>query len=226
MRALALLVALALPAAEPPLARLKSEAVAYAETQAPQGEGSYRFRLVAEPTLPPSRGTNLRFEPSHLSKREPTGRFFVSFRVFEGTRLLGSARVDLEGTWQGRLLQTRTSLPRKALLDGESVEEVPFEGTPPAGALTAIPEGRRLRNPVGAGKILTQADLEPIPLVVAGDRVRLEVVIPGLCIATEAIARSPGALGDSIRLELPSKKQLQASVTGKGEARLSSGGTR
>jgi flagella basal body P-ring formation protein FlgA len=64
-------------------------------------------------------------------------------------------------------------------------------------------------------------DLESIPVVTAGDQVRVELVSGALVIAVDAVARSNGAVGEKVRLEMPtSHKNLQAVVTGPGEARL------
>jgi len=129
--------------------------------------------------------------------------------------------VDLQGTWYGQLLKARGSLPRKSVPSPDQLESVAFEGAPPAGALTAWPEGYRLRVQVAPGKILTRSDLEPVPLIVAGDRVRLLLQRGTLSVGTEATAMSPGAKGDKVRLEVQGgKKQVQAVVTGKGEAEL------
>jgi flagella basal body P-ring formation protein FlgA len=222
--AFAFMLAAVLGAAEPilpPQERIQQEAIAYAEAQAgSSAHGNYQFRVVQPPLLPPSKG-QLSFEPSHLSKKELTGRFFAVFKIYADGRPAGMTRVDLEGKWSGRILKTRTALGRKAILEADVLEEVNFEGMPPAGALTEIPEGHRLRNPVGAGHTLTRMDLEPIPLVNAGDRVRLELVWGPLAITSEALARSYGPLGERIRLELPAtRKTVFGVVTGPGTVRI------
>lgn len=198
---------------------LRQEAVAAAERQV-QGLSGYRFRVVGLSPLPPLVKGTPKVEFSHLSRKELGGRFFAAFRLTQEGRLLGTVRVDLEGTWSGPLLTARTSLPRKGLPDPSALELAPFEGTPPPGALTAWPEGYRLRQPVAAGKVITHADLEPIPLVSQGDRVRLTVTWGGLSIAADGTARSQGAKGDRVRIELPSRKVVQAQVTGEGEAQI------
>jgi len=198
--------------------RLQQEAVDYAQAQAMGSAGQYVVRAVKPPTLPRLKGTDIRFEPSHLSKREPTGAFFAVFKVFADGRLAGSARVELEGRWKGKLLRTREPLNRKAVPTEAQLEEVSFEGNPPPGALTKVPPGFRLRANVSSGHTLTQADLEPIPLVNAGERVRLTMRSGSLIISADGTARGPGALGDKVRVELSTRKWVQAVVTGPGEA--------
>ncbi len=225
MRRLAvlLLAGLALMAGEEPAAlaeRLQREAVEFAQNQAKVCEGEYRIRATKPPVLPRVKGAEVRFEPSHLSKREPTGAFFAVFRVMVDGRLVGSARVDLEGRWTGKLLKVTEPLARKSVPAESQLEEVDFEGNPPPGALLRFPSGFRLRANVAAGHTLTQADLEPIPLVNPGERIRLTVQSGALTISAEGTARSPGAQGDKVRVELPSRKWVQGVVTGPNEVRV------
>ncbi|MCE1230109.1 MAG: flagellar basal body P-ring formation chaperone FlgA [Firmicutes bacterium] len=212
------LVASAALAQEPLAQRLEHEAVAYAEGHVQSGPGSYQIKALRPPILPKLPEDQVVFEPSHLSKREPTGTFFVVFRVMSKGRPAGNVRVDLEGRWTGTLLRTKGALNRRAVPTDDQVEAVPFEGTPPPGALSTLPEGHRLRHATAAGRMLTLADFEPIPLVATGDRVRVQVRFEALTIATDALARSQGVLGDRVRVELPSRKILQAVITGQGEA--------
>lgn len=198
--------------------RVAEEALAFAEAEAAKLPGSYRIRLVQAPAVP--RGEP-RIESMRLSKNEPTGRFFVSLKLLAEGRPAGFARVDLEGTWNGNLLRAKESLARKAVLDPSQLESSPFQGTPPPGALTEFPEGMRLRQPVSAGKVLTRADLETIPLVQAGERVKLTAAVPGLTILVEGTARSTGGQGDRVRVEISTTRRLvQAIVSGSGETRL------
>jgi len=204
--------------------RLQREAVEYAESQAKGTSGHYLIRATKLPTLPRLKGSVIRFEASHLSKREPSGAFFAVFRVMVDGRLAGNARVELEGRWSGKLLKALGALGRKSVPTEAQLEETPFEGNPPPGALAAFPAGFRLRANVPTGHILTQSDLEPIPLVSSGERVRLTVRSESLLISADATARSNGALGDKVRVELPTKKWILAVVTGSGEAKVDWGG--
>jgi flagella basal body P-ring formation protein FlgA len=206
----------------PPLEQLQMDALSYVEAQAAALSGNYVFKVVKTPVLPkvPADG-NLSFEPAHLSRRELSGSFFASFNMKLNGRPMGQVRVDLEGAWKGTLLRAQTALPRKTVPEASQFEQVPFEGSPPTGSLSEIPPGCRLRSPVGAGHILVQQDLETIPVVAAGDQVRLEMVSGPLVIAVEALARSNGAVGEKVRLEMPtSHKSIQAVVTGPDEARV------
>ncbi len=201
--------------------KLQQEALAYAETQAAGLAGSLSIRVLRPPTLPRLPVGEVRFEPTHASKQDFTGPFFVVFRIFVDQRPAGSVRVDLEGRWVGKLLRTRAALARKAIPTEEQLEEVPFEGVPPPGAITEFPVGFQLKIALAAGRILCRSDLQPIPLINIGDSVRLELVCGSLIVASETVARTSGTLGDKIRLELPnSRRYLQAQITGPGEARI------
>ena len=211
----------ALAAPAPFAMRLAEEAVVFAESEAAKLPGNYSIRLV-QPPLPPflPKGEP-RIDSLRLSKAEPTGRFFVTLKLLVDGRPAGFARVDLEGTWNGNLIRTRENLPRKAVPEPSQLESSPFQGTPPPGSLTVFPEGMRLRQAVTAGKVLTRADLETIPLVQAGERVKLTAASPGLTILVEAMARSTGGQGDRVRVEVTGTRRLvQAIVSGPGETRL------
>ena len=205
-----------------PAEQLQIDAVSYVEAQAAALSGHYTFRVLRPPVLPRfASGGKERFEPDHLSRKELGGAFFVSFRMYVDGRAVGLVRVDLEGAWTGKLLRAQMPLPRKAVPDATQFETVDFEGTPPVGALESIPAGYRLRTPVPIGHVLVMQDLETIPVIMAGDQVRAELVSGTLTIAVDALARTSGAVGDKVRLEMPSShKNVQAVVLGPGEARV------
>lgn len=224
MRAAALLLlapALVAQAPVSPAERLADAAVAFAQAEAAKLGGAHTFKIAQPPRVPAVRAGALTFEPSHLSKREPLGRFFVVVALKVDGEKVGMARVDLDGSWVGTVLRAKGDLARKTELSADQVESSPFEGVPPEGALTAIPEGQRLMRSVISGKILTRADLEPVPLVQSGDKVRLTATHDSLSITLDTTARSRGGLGDRVRLEAPgARRQVTAVITGPGEAKL------
>lgn len=205
-----------------PLEQLQTDALSYVQTQAAALAGNYTFRVARPPVLPRvPPGGQLSFEPSNLSRRDLGGMFFVSFKMRLDGRPVGMIRVDMEGTWNGQLLRALNALPRKTALDAGAFESFTFHGSPPVGALGRLPDGYRLRTPIAPGHILVMQDLETIPVVAAGEPVRLELVSGDLIIEVDATARSSGAVGEKVRLEMPtSHRNLQAVVTGPGEARL------
>ncbi len=204
-----------------PAERLVETALAFARQEGEKWGGDHRFKLAQPPRLPQVGTGAVAFEASRLSKREPLGRFFVVVDLSVKGQRVGAVRVDLEGTWAGNLLRAREDLPRRTVLTEERVEPGPFEGVPPEGALAELPAGQRLRRAVPSGRILTREDLEPIPVVSSGDRVRLTATYANLSISMDTTARSRGALGERVRLEVPgTRRSLSAVITGPGAARM------
>jgi flagella basal body P-ring formation protein FlgA len=224
MRATALLLLTPVLFAQAPVSpaeRLAEVALAFAKAEAVKLSGEHIFKVAQPPRVPITRPGTLVFEADHLSKREPLGRFFVVVLLKVDGERVGMTRVDLEGSWVGTVLRAKTDLARKTELSAGQVEPSPFEGVPPEGTLTEIPEGQRLMRAVVSGKILTRADLEAIPVVQSGDSVRLTATHDSLTISVETTARSRAGLGDRVRLEAPgARRQVTAIVTGPGEARL------
>jgi flagella basal body P-ring formation protein FlgA len=201
--------------------RLADVALAFAKAEAGKLGGAHTFKVAQPPRVPVLRPGVLAFEAVNLSKREPIGRFFVVVAVkLDGNRV-GMVRVDLEGQWTGTLLRAKGDLARKTELTAALVEPSSFEGVPPEGALSEVPEGRRLMRAVISGKILTRGDLEAVPLIQNGDSVRLSSAKEGLTITVDTTARSQGGLGDRVRLEAAgARRPVNAIVTGPGEAKL------
>ncbi|MBK9795617.1 MAG: flagellar basal body P-ring formation protein FlgA [Holophagaceae bacterium] len=224
MRALALLLfapALVAQAPDNPAERMAEAALAFAKAEAEKLGGEHAFKVAQPPRVPRTRPGKVTFEPMHLSKLEPLGRFFVVLAVKVDGDRVGMTRVDLEGSWVGTVFRAKSDLTRKTELSEEKVEPGPFEGVPPQGFLRAIPEGQRLMRSVVAGKILTQGDLEAIPVVQVGDKVRLTATREALTITVDTTAKSKAGLGDRVRLESPGgRRPLTAIVTAPGEARL------
>lgn len=204
-----------------PAERMAEAAMTFAADEARKLGGEHRFKVAQPPRVPFTRPGVLTFEASHLSKREPMGRFFVVLAIKVDGARVGMARVDLDGTWVGTVLRAKGDLARKTVLDAEQVESSPFDGVPPEGALTELPEGQRLMRAVPSGRIITRADLEAIPLIQSGDPVRLSSTFETLTISLDTTARSRGGLGDRVRLEAPgSRRAVTAIITGPGEAKL------
>ncbi|MDR2697603.1 MAG: flagellar basal body P-ring formation chaperone FlgA [Holophagales bacterium] len=198
---------------------LGAQALVFAENAARNFPGQYTIQISRPPTLPPLKPGKLTFEADRLSKQEPIGRFFVVFRVSVDGISTTTVRVELESTWSGALYQAKNALQRKAVITEADFETIAFDGIPPVGALKELPKDSRLRQPMNVGKLLTQMDVETIPLINSTDKVRVTLQNGALKITGCATARSNGAKGDRVRLEMDgSKKIVQAQVTGLGEA--------
>jgi flagella basal body P-ring formation protein FlgA len=201
--------------------RMADVALAFANSEASKLGGEYTFKLAQPPRVPRTLPGVLSFEASHLSKREPLGHFFVVLIIKVNGESVGMTRVDVEGNWVGTVFRAKAGLVRQTELTADKVDPTPFTGVPPPGFLTAIPEGQRLMRSVASGKILTRGDLEAIPLVQSGDKVRLTMTREALTISLDTTALNRAGLGDRVRLEIQGgRKPLMAIVTGPGEARL------
>jgi flagella basal body P-ring formation protein FlgA len=200
---------------------LADAALAFANLEAAKLGGEYTIKLAQPPRVPRTLPGVLSFEASHLSKHEPLGRFFVVLTVKVNGESVGMTRVDLDGSWVGTVLRAKGGLARLTELTADVVDPSPFTGVPPPGFLTGIPEGQRIMRAVASGKILTHGDLEAIPLVVAGDKVRLTMTRDALTISLDTTALNRAGLGDRVRLVTQGgRKPLTAIVTGPGEACL------
>jgi flagella basal body P-ring formation protein FlgA len=201
--------------------RMADVALAFAKDEASKLGGEYTFKLTQPPRVPRTLPGVLSFEASHLSKREPLGHFFVVMTIKVNGESVGMTRVDVDGNWVGTVFRAKAGLVRQTELTADRVDPCPFTGVPPPGFLTAIPEGQRLMRSVASGKILTRGDLEAIPLVQSGDKVRLTMTREALTISLDTTALNRAGLGDRVRLEIQGgRKPLMAIVTGPGEARL------
>jgi flagella basal body P-ring formation protein FlgA len=220
---LLLLACLGLGAGEDPrVVQLAEAAIARAQEVSGRMPGEWHFKLLQPPALPALLGPGpLTVIGTHLSRRDPVGRFFVVLDLQLEGRRAGQVRVDLEGRWKGDLWRCREATARRVVLDEAMLESVPFEGVPPDGALLEAPLGMRTKGPMAPGHTLTQMDVEAVPLVQAGEKVRLVAEVEGLVVTTEALARSSGALGERIRLEaIGTRKPIKAIVSGPAEAKL------
>jgi flagella basal body P-ring formation protein FlgA len=207
---------------------LAIQALVYAENAVAGFKGEYSFQIVRPPTLPATlRPGRITLEAERMSKQEPVGRFFVVFRISVDGRPVATTRVEMDGSWSGSLYQAKSALQRKTVITESDLEMIDFEGVPPPGALKELPNEIRLRQPLPLGKIITQMDVEAIPLINATDKVRVTLQNGPLQITSDAIARSSGARGERVRLEMEgSRKMVQAIVTGPGEAVLEVRSTR
>ena len=81
--------------------------------------------------------------------------------------------------------------------------------------------GKRTLRQISMGQPLLESTIESAPIIVAGAKVTLEVVVGGVVISCSAIARNPGALGESIRVySTETKKELTGVIIDKNTVRV------
>ena len=79
----------------------------------------------------------------------------------------------------------------------------------------------RARRSLPAGRLLTEGDLEPLPLVYRGETVQLLLQRGAIEIELRGEAMSDGWLGDHIRVRNPlTRRVMTATVSGGGEVTL------
>ncbi|WP_323846746.1 flagellar basal body P-ring formation chaperone FlgA [Microbulbifer magnicolonia] len=98
------------------------------------------------------------------------------------------------------------------------------------GDLGALPRGAVLEReqilgqvtirPLGAGTVLQEHLLRPLPLVRLRQAVTLEARGRGFRIAREGVALENGALGERVRVRLPDRSLVSAVVSGTGRAQV------
>lgn len=109
--------------------------------------------------------------------------------------------------------------------DSVGAEDFTVEMRDVAG-LSAIPldvkaslAGMRARRALAPGHILMRSDIEPIPEVLRGDKVAVQVTDGPVAIETDGIALREARLGQTIELRNPtSQKTYTAQVVGRGRA--------
>lgn len=86
----------------------------------------------------------------------------------------------------------------------QRVDLAPFG---PPFAQASLPEGQRLRRPVRAGQPVSVSDFEPMPDVLVGTELRVEVVRGAVRLSTSGRALAEGSVGEQIPIALGASRQ-------------------
>ena len=70
----------------------------------------------------------------------------------------------------------------------------------------------RSRIYLKAGEVLLKEMIEPVPLIYAGDKIRLNSVYGNVTVTMDAISKQDGSAGDKILVATPGNKQFRAKV--------------
>ncbi len=80
-------------------------------------------------------------------------------------------------------------------------------------------DGMRARRAIPTGRVLLKSDLEPLPQILRGQEVAVEVKYGAVAIETQAVAMREARLGESVTLQNPtSHMTYMARVVGQGRA--------
>ena len=84
--------------------------------------------------------------------------------------------------------------------------------------------GMALKRPVAAGQPLATSDLGRPLLVQKGDRVAMELLVPGLAVTGQGLALEQGSAGERIQVQNPaSRAVMEAEITGPDRVRVAPG---
>lgn len=177
-----------------------------------------RLNLPDELLLPPG---ELRVEPKANPGELSPGSLFLRLEIFvngESYRLLPVTcrlRAEAEVLVAGRDLEKHTILT--ATDYRRELREVTGEEIliPPA------PGAYRTARPVRAGRILGNRDLEPVPIVSKGSKVKIIARGQTFFATVEGLAQEDGGLGQEITVKnIWSGKVIRATVSGPGEVEV------
>ncbi|NLY89387.1 MAG: flagellar basal body P-ring formation protein FlgA [Firmicutes bacterium] len=178
-----------------------------------------RLHLPDELLLPPG---EVRVEPKINNPGEfSPGSLFLRLEIFvngESYRLLPVTcrlRAEAEVFVAGRDLERLTVLT--AADYRREIREVTGDEllTPP------VPGAYRTTRPIRAGRILKARDLEPVPVICKGSKVRIIARGKAFFAAVDGLAQEDGGLGQEIAVKnIESGKVIRATVTGSGEVEV------
>ena len=178
----------------------------------------------------PAGATTLRVRPL-ASQGMPTRRMLVWVDAWVDDRFVRSTAVSFEvGAW-APLAVASVDLERSAPLDPivlqgglerREVDLTTMRGRKPAGAARAPAKSkagnRRLRRPLRAGEVITQAHLETAPAVTRGGWADLVARSGNVSIESRVEVLQDGRLGDRVRVKVPGANgEVVARVTGPGQ---------
>jgi flagella basal body P-ring formation protein FlgA len=151
-------------------------------------------------------------------------RMLVWVDVSVDGRVRRTVPVSFEVSWLRSVLVSNEILPAKLEL---SAERVALREVNAAGAhgepLTELAQlqGKRMRREIGAGAVLSAADVEDKPPVEAGEQIDVYATVGRVRVRTVGIAQRDGFNGDRIGVRVSDGKQsLQVRVIGENEARV------
>lgn len=150
---------------------------------------------------------------THLS---PTGTFYI----LDGQGLRHYLDYSVDATL--RVFHTARAVSRKETADGstltpQAVPFVAFKDTP----ITRFPDRtHRFRSALKEGVLLTERNIEEMPLVLKDDRVVVAVQSDGLTVEYFGVAVQEGALYDIITIQKRDGKRAKAKVIGEKRVEL------
>lgn len=164
-----------------------------------------------------------------LATPDPSARVGVPTRFVladgrPGRTLVRVGEVTVVVAVSDDVVRTRRAIARGVRLEGADVTFVPadLDGR----ALAALPSledavGARTTRDLGAGAVVTRADIQPQPIIRSGDVVRAHIRVGGVEVATQVVAAGNGFRNGSIRVVNPdSRHAMRARVISRSEVEV------
>jgi flagella basal body P-ring formation protein FlgA len=161
--------------------------------------------------------------PDQSAREGRVSRFTMSSASAGGASTrLGDAGAVVRVT--ADIVRARHALPRGVVVQVGDIEaaRAQLQGV----AFTRLPApddvvGARTTRSIVAGATMTRIDITPEPAVRTGDQVRIVVRIPGVEVASTAVAIQTGARDEIIRVVNPeTRRTMRARVTGDKEVEV------
>ena|GEM_PF-1304014 len=188
------------------------------------GRGEVVVETVEVPDLGDLAGRDLEIR-SRLMRRPDLGQIVpVAVEFWRGETRVGHTAVTARVQVFRDVLVTTRKLARSAVVDPDAVtierRDVRSLGDQVYASVGEV-LGLRARRMVAEGRVLVAGDLERIPLVERGERVRAVVTIGGVTVWATAVALDDGACGDLIDVKNDrTGKRLRGVVEAQGVVRV------
>lgn len=193
----------------------------YLENQArPEWERWWleRLNLPAELVLPPG---EIRVEP----KRNPgdliPGTLFLRLEIFVNGESYRTLPVTCRLRAEAGVSVAGKDLERFAVLTAADYCREIRELTGGEALTPPVPGKYRTTRPIRAGRILGTRDLEPVPVICKGSKVRIVAHGKTFFAAVDGLSQEDGGLGQEIAVKnVESGKVIRATVSGPGEVEV------
>lgn len=177
-----------------------------------------RLNLPDELLLPPG---EVRVEPkANLGEWSP-GSLFLRLEIFVNGESYRSLPVTCRLRAEAEVFVASRDLEKSAVLTAADYRRELREVTGDEILTPPVPGAYRTTRPVRAGRILGPRDLEPVPVICKGSKVRIIARGKAFFATVDGLAQEDGSLGQEIAVKnIGSGKVIRATVSGPGEVEV------
>jgi flagella basal body P-ring formation protein FlgA len=159
----------------------------------------HNFELLSEKEF--SMRKNIIYIPVKIDDPKNESKSFISVKV----KLYKSVLVALQ------TIKAKTDLT-ELMFETRTVDVTTLKGVPVGNM--GIVNSMRSKSHISTGEVLTEEEIENIPVIFSGDEVKAEKNIGAVSINICAFAREDGNIGDNIKIRTVDNKQFIARVIG------------